>query len=200
MTSPPVPEPFEYYTDDEADSKSDWTTDKEPEIDVDDGDMAALAMPDSEFRIAVREINGQPEICGDCFSLILHLQRRVPRRSMSWKSIPQLLFMGAYRDCRLCEMVASAPGIFLDDADLDEKFPLKPLKEYEKLFTEEFLDLAIEQCTPGVRPIEVFGHVNGVERICEVSFTFEFQTRSAQVLLAIWLGGLAVAVVLEHAY
>lgn len=80
----------------------------------------------------------------------------------------------------------SAPTIHLDNFDPENKFPLKPLKEYERLFTE-FLDMAMEELTPEVGPIEVFGHVNGLERICEVSF----DTRPAKVILAIWLGRLA---------
>ncbi|KAK0622703.1 heterokaryon incompatibility protein-domain-containing protein [Immersiella caudata] len=235
MDSPPVPEPFLYYTDEENDWEADLATDGERCVDLgeenegpptpdsefritvkgprgqytgaevdrdskaelltDAGSRADLEVegsggrfvPDSEFRIAVKEIDGRSEICGDCFDLILHLQERVPRHSMSWKSVPQLLFMSAYRHCRLCELVASAPAVYLDEADPDNNFPLKPLREYEELFTEELIELSTEHLTPGSEPIEAFGHVNGVERICEASFSFEFQMRPAQAVLAIWL-------------
>ncbi|KAM7189098.1 Heterokaryon incompatibility protein (HET) domain containing protein [Naviculisporaceae sp. PSN 640] len=143
---------------------------------------------ESEFRIVVKErVDGLPEICHDCFDLILHLQKRVPRRSMKWKTVPELLNDGAYEQCRLCELVASAPTIFLDELSEKDDFLLKPLREYKRIFTE-FVDMAIEELTPDLEPIEVFGHVNGVERICEVSFSFEFRGRPAHIILAIWLG------------
>lgn len=218
MESPlaPVPKPFVYFTDedDEGFEVSDCNTVSSHAIDIDeiiedfdyeafedemedisevesaeDGNIQVDARPaDSEFRIAVKErTDGLPEICHDCFDLIIHLQTRVPRRSMKWKTIPKLLFQGAYRRCRLCELVASAPAIFLDELSEEHEFPLKPLGEYERPFTE-FVDLAIEELTPDLEPIEVFGHVNAVERICEVSFSFQFRGRPAQVILAVWLG------------
>jgi hypothetical protein len=156
-----------------------------------DIDPEPEASEEPEFRLLIKDTDGKPQLCGYCFDLVVHLQKRVPRRSINWKAIPQLLFKGAFRSCELCELVASAPAVYLDDHDLENKYPLKPLKEYEDLFTD-FLDMAIPELTPNPSPIEVFGHVNVVERICEVSFSFNFHERPAQIVLAVWLGMLVI--------
>lgn len=147
------------------------------------------ASEDESFRIAVkvRVADGQPNLCADCFQLILDLQKRVPRRSFKWKTVLDLVFDGAFRRCELCELVASAPPIYLDDLDHENKYPLRPLKTYEKSFTDH-PDLAILRTISDLGPIEAFGHENAVTRICEVSFFFKFDSRPAEVVLAVWLG------------
>jgi hypothetical protein len=96
--------------------------------------------------------------------------------------MPELL--QSYKNCSLCTFVVSVRGMYIGPHDPEN--PLRPLKEYDEIFTE-FPDRVIGLLTDG-KPIEAYSHVDVKCKVSSMRFIFEFNQTRAWIGLAVWLG------------
>jgi hypothetical protein len=152
----------------------------------DENDLEAESYDRPEFHI-LTIANGETRLCTDCYLLIVAIQRRVGPTPMRWKTLRQLLSNGAFRHCQLCSLVASAPTIYMVPSYVDNMFSPRPLREHQMLFVD-YPKIAKPESTSNPHVMEVVGHVDAANRICEISFRFKFFERYGEVVLAVWLG------------